>query len=249
MIMITGASAGIGMACAEIFAENGKDLLLTARRADRLEKLAARLEKDHGVTAHVAVLDVSKRESVDRFVAEHGSLLEKVTVLVNSAGLAKGAEPLQEGNPAEWDVVIDTNVKGLLYVTRALLPYFLKRNQGHIVNLGSVAGRIVYPKGNVYCASKYAVRAINEALRIDLNGTPIRVTEISPGMVETEFSVVRFGDERKAKAVYAGMTPLTARDIAECVAWCVARPRHVNIQELVIYPTDQASPTIVKRSP
>jgi NADP-dependent 3-hydroxy acid dehydrogenase YdfG len=175
------------------------------------------------------------------------ALLARVSVLINNAGLAAGFDTLQTGKLDDWDATIDTNVKGLLYVTHALLPHFVERNDGHIINMGSVAGYLVYPKGNVYCASKHAVRAINESLRIDLLGSKIRVTAVSPGMVETEFSVVRMGDQKKADAIYAGMTPLTAQDIAETIHWCARRPKHVNIQDVIIYPTDQAQPTLVSR--
>jgi 3-hydroxy acid dehydrogenase/malonic semialdehyde reductase len=171
-------------------------------------------------------------------------------VLVNNAGLAKGLSSIQDGDPADWEEMIDTNVKGLLSVTRAVLPHFLKNGRGHVVNLGSVAGHWVYPKGNVYVATKFAVRALTQAMRMDLSGTPIRVTEISPGMVETEFSLVRFGgDVARAKAVYSDFDPLRPEDIAETITWCVNRPARVNIQELVIYPTAQASPTLITRRP
>jgi NADP-dependent 3-hydroxy acid dehydrogenase YdfG len=168
-------------------------------------------------------------------------VFNSVDVLINNAGLAKGLSSLQEGNPEDWDAVVDTNIKGLLYVTRAILPKMIAQGRGHVVNIGSVAGHWVYEKGNVYCASKFAVRALTEGLRFDLAGTGIRVTEISPGMVETEFSEVRYGDREKGKAVYAGRKPLSALDIAETILWCVQRPAHVDIQEVVIYPTEQAS--------
>ena len=187
------------------------------------------------------------REAVAAFAKNHAALLSRLTVFVNNAGLAKGLSTFQEGNPEDWDVTIDTNVKGFLYMAHAILPFFLKKGDGHVVNLGSVAGHLVYPKGNVYCASKHAVKALNEAMRIDMNGSGIRVTAVSPGMVETEFSEVRLGDKEKAKAIYAGMRPLKPQDIADAIVWSVNRPKHVNIQEIVIYPTDQASPTLVTR--
>lgn len=244
MILITGASSGIGAACAEIFAEQGQELLLVARRGQRLEELAGRLGKSK---CHVRVLDVGDGRAVESFARQETELLSRVKVLVNNAGLAAGLNTIDEVGPAQWDRMIDVNVKGLLGMTHAVLPHMLARGDGHIVNLGSVAGHHVYPKGNVYCATKYAVHAISQALRVDLLGKNIRVTEISPGMVETEFSEVRLGDKDKARAVYAGMTPLTARDVAETVAWAVARPAHVNVQEIVLYPTDQAAPTLVHR--
>jgi hypothetical protein len=247
MILITGATAGIGEATARIFAENGKDLFLLGRRRDRLEALSSELTHAHKVRVHTYALDVCRVNEIETFARSASSLLSETKVLINNAGLAKGLAPIQEGNLNDWDAMIDTNVKGLLAMTREVLPHFIKRSEGHIVNLGSTAGHYNYPKGNVYCATKAAVRALTECMRLDLVGTGIRVTDISPGMVETEFSMVRLGDAEKAKAVYAGMTPLSARDIAETIFWCVQRPRHVNIQEIIIYPTDQASPTVVNR--
>ncbi|MBI3558337.1 MAG: SDR family NAD(P)-dependent oxidoreductase [Deltaproteobacteria bacterium] len=250
MILITGASSGIGEACARIFAldPRTRGLILLARRKDRLEKLAKELRhKRTDFEVHVIELDVRRRKLVAGFAKANAKLLANANVLINSAGMAAGFDPIQQGKTEDWDATIDTNVKGLLYMTHIMLPHFLDKNDGHIVNLGSVAGYEVYPKGNIYCASKFAVRAINESLRMDLLGTKIRVSSVSPGMVETEFSRVRLGDKKKADAVYAGMTPLTGQDIAEAIHWCVRRPRHVNIQDMIIYPTDQASPTLVSR--
>jgi NADP-dependent 3-hydroxy acid dehydrogenase YdfG len=247
VILISGASSGIGEACAEVFAAERRPLFLVARRLELLEKLADRLSGKHGVPCKVAALDVASKSSLATFGRKYVKELAEVTVLVNNAGLGRGLDPIQEGKPEDWDAMIDTNLRGLLDLTRLVLPGMISKRNGHIVNMGSVAGRWMYPKGNVYCATKRAVSAITEGLRLDLAGLGIRVTEISPGMVETNFSRVRLGDETKAKAVYAGMTPLTARDIAESIAWCVNRPAHVNIQELVIYPTEQASTTIVSR--
>lgn len=249
MILITGASSGIGEACAEVFAEAGKDLFLVARRVERLEKLKARLERAHGVKAHVAALDVSDAVAVERFGKAHQQLLDQVTVLVNNAGLAIGLDAIQDGKVEDWDVMWNTNVKGLLYVTHLVLPMMVRKKSGHIVNMGSIASRWAYPKGNIYSATKRAVSALNESMRLDLNGTGVRVTEIAPGMVKTEFSDVRFGDKEKAKAVYHGVDALVPRDVAEAVAFAVSRPKHVNIQELVIYPTDQAAPGVVHRRP
>ena len=247
-VFITGASAGIGEACARAFAAAKQDLVLVARRKDRLEHLRDELVKAHGVKVDLVALDVQDRKAVDALFRERKELLSKVEILINSAGLAKGRGPIQDGLPEDWDVVIDTNIKGLLYMTRAFLPQMIARGDGHIVNLGSAAGFWTYPNGNIYSATKYAVRAITESLRLDLNGTGIRVTEVSPGMVETDFSRVRFGgDEEKAKAVYAGMTPLNAVDVAETILWCVQRPKRVNIQEVVMFPTDQASVSVVSR--
>ena len=261
VVLITGASSGIGEACARTFSAAGHDLVLVARRGDRLKHLSESLSNEFGIKAHSFQLDVRDRQSVEKHIhplpllpqldnqlthqhsiqnPRHAEILSQVEVLINNAGLAKGLDPLQTGNPEDWDVMIDTNIKGLLYMTRAFLPQFIARGRGHIINLGSVAGQWVYEKGNVYCATKYAVRALTEGLRLDLRGTGIRVTEISPGMVETEFSEVRFEDKDRANAVYAGKKPLSAMDIAETVLWCVERPQHVNIQELVIFPTEQA---------
>jgi len=240
-VFITGASSGIGEACARAFAAAGKDLVLTARRLDRLFHLRDELKKAYPqIQVHCYSLDVTQRSSLDDLMSQHREVFQGVDVLINNAGLALGRDPIQKGSPQDWDVVIDTNLKGLLYVTHAFLPIFLARKSGHIVNVSSVAGLWVYPNGNVYCASKHAVQALTQSLRYDLNGSGIRVTEISPGMVQTEFSKVRFkGDEKKAAAVYEGKTPLQPVDIAETIIWCVNRPAHVNIQEVVLFPTEQ----------
>lgn len=248
MILITGASSGIGEACARVFAEQGQSLLLIARRQEKLEQLAEELRTHHKIEVHPFALDIQNRGSITAFIEEQQELLSHVKALINNAGLAKGRMLFQEGHLEDWETMIDTNLKGVLYITRLLIPFLLKQSQAHIVNLGSVAGRWIYPMGNIYCATKSAIHALSEALRLDLNGTQIRVTEIVPGMVHTEFSEVRLGDKAKADAVYAGMTPLSGRDVAEAIAWCVSRPLHVCIQELVIYPTQQASPTVVSRT-
>jgi 3-hydroxy acid dehydrogenase/malonic semialdehyde reductase len=246
--LITGASSGIGEACARAFARAGFDLVLTARREDKLRALAAELGVRHQISTEVFGLDVRSLSAVRELVAAQPASFAAIDVLVNNAGLAQGFDSLQDGNPEDWDVMIDTNVKGLLYMTRAVLPRMISRGQGHIVNIGSVAGRWAYPKGNVYCATKAAVRMLSEAMRQDLHGTGIRVTEIEPGMVETDFSRVRFaGDEAKASAMYAGTEPLTADDIADAVLWSVQRPKRVNIQEMVIFPTAQSAVGMVKR--
>ncbi len=246
--LITGASAGIGEATAYELMAKGYNLILVARRSAKLSKLKKDLEKKFPQQVKTAVVDVQKRSNILKFVQSHRSLLKKLDVLVNNAGLARGASKMQEADFKDWEVMIDTNVKGLLAFTREVLPFFVANNRGHIVNLGSVAGRWVYPGGAVYCATKFAVRAISDGLRMDLLGKQIRVTNIEPGMVHTEFSKVRFGDAKKADAVYAGMKPLTAADIAETIGWVLTRPQHVNIQELVIFPTDQASVRDVHRT-
>lgn len=234
--LITGASSGIGEATARELSKQKYNLILTGRRKDRLEKLAKELNSEEII---VAPFDVTKRSEVESFLKKHQSYLSHLDVLVNNAGLAKGVEKMQEASLDDWELMIDTNIKGLLYMTRGILPYMIGRNSGHIINIGSVAGRWVYPGGGVYCASKFAVRALSEGLRMDLIGKNIRVTNIEPGMVETEFSQVRLGDAKKAAEVYVNMKPLTGQDIAETIMWVVNRPAHVNIQELVIFPTDQ----------
>lgn len=240
LALITGATAGIGLATAEQLAQAGCDLILTGRRADRLAKISDDLHKRFGVKVFTAPFDIADRDKCEEAFVHLAKVLPKLSILVNNAGLAIGTASLQTINLDDVDKMVDTNLKGLLYVTRLSLPHLIQ-NGGHVVNLGSVAGRWTYPGGAVYAATKFAVRALTEALRLDLMGTPVRVTNIQPGMVETEFSEVRFhGDEAKAKAVYKGMTPLTPNDIAETIVWCLSRPKHVNIQELMIYPTDQA---------
>jgi serine 3-dehydrogenase len=240
-VLITGASSGIGAACAATFAKAGKNLILLARREDRLVALAKQLIDKFSIEIAFFMIDIRQKQAVQDLMRQLPQTFKTVDVLINSAGLAKGIDPLQEGKPEDWDSMIDTNLKGLLYTTRALLPQMIAQGRGHIVNLGSVAGHWVYSRGNVYCATKAAVRALTEGLRFDLQGTGIRVTEISPGMVETEFSAVRYNDVERGNAVYAGRKPLTAQDIAETVLWCVQRPAHVNIQEIIIFPTEQAS--------
>jgi 3-hydroxy acid dehydrogenase/malonic semialdehyde reductase len=249
-VFITGASSGIGEACARAFAGVGRDLVLVARRKEKLDKLASELKSasKQPIQIHTFEADVRDRASVKNLFDEHGDVLKSVDTLLNNAGLGLGRGPIQDGLEEDWDQMIDTNVKGLLYVTKAFLPQMIAAHGGHIVNMGSVAGYRVYPGGAVYCASKFAVRALTEGLRLDILGTGIRVTEIAPGMVETNFSKVRFkGDAEKADAVYKGMRPLTAVDIAEAILWCVQRPAHVNIQSIALYPTDQASPEHVTK--
>lgn len=242
-VLITGATAGIGYATSELLASRGHTLILVGRREERLQKMKASLK----TKIETFAFDIGDRKAVEEFLTSNKKLVDQVDVLVNNAGLALGVDFLQEGSLDDWDRMIDTNVKGLLYLTRGLLPQMVKAKRGHIVNLGSIAGKYVYPRGNVYCATKYAVRALSEGLRMDLLGTGIRVTNIEPGMVNTEFSEVRWRSKEKADQVYQGMTPLVAKDIAETIVWCMERPAHVNIQELVIFPTDQASATMVHR--
>ncbi|MBC7465327.1 MAG: SDR family NAD(P)-dependent oxidoreductase [Bdellovibrio sp.] len=237
---ITGASAGIGEAVAYSLAAEKANLILIARRLDRLKVIKAKCLKLGAKSVEIFKLDIQSSKDVQAFAKKNQKTLSSISILINNAGLAKGVELFQDANTDDWDQMMDTNVKGLLYLTRALIPAIIK-NEGHIVNLGSVAGRLVYEGGAVYCATKFAVRAISDGLRMDLKGTRARVTNIEPGMVETEFSKVRLGNQQKADAVYNDMMPLKAPDIAETILWCLQRPSHVNIQELVIYPTDQAS--------
>jgi len=247
-VLITGASAGIGQACARAFAAAGARLVLTARRFERIQTLAAELREEHGTGCHLLELDVRDRESVFRAVGGLPAEWAEIDVLVNNAGLGRGVDKLHAGDPDGWDEMVDTNVKGLLYVTRAVTPGMVQRGRGHVINLGSVAGHEVYPGGAVYCATKHAVGAITKGMRMDLLGTGIRVSTVDPGMVETEFSVVRFGgDAERAANVYRGMTPLNAADIADTIVWVATRPAHVNIDEIIIKPTDQASATLVHR--
>ncbi|MFV1986848.1 MAG: SDR family NAD(P)-dependent oxidoreductase [Gemmatimonadota bacterium] len=241
-VLITGASAGIGEACASRFAEDDANLVLWARRIDRLEDLATRLRDAHGVSVEVAGVDVRDRDAVSAAAAdltERGGLPD---ILVNNAGLASGLDPVQTGSLDDWDRMIDTNVKGLLFVTRAFLPGMIARETGHVINIGSIAGRQIYPRGAVYTATKFAVRALTEGTSIDLLGTMIRVSSVSPGLVETDFSRVRFhGDEERAAAVYADTTPLTAGDVAECVSFVANAPPHVNVADVLVLATDQRS--------
>ncbi len=245
---ISGATAGIGCATAALLARQGYNLILNGRRKDRLQEISARLILENKIEVNLAGFDVSDLKAVKEYFATNPEVAKKTEVLINCAGLAKGIDKLQNSEMADWDEMIDTNVKGLLYLTRLILPQMIAQKRGHIVNLGSVAGRWTYPSGAVYAATKFAVRALSEGLRMDLMGTPIRVTNIEPGMVETEFSLVRLGSQQKSDQVYQGMKPLSAQDIAETILWTLDRPAHVNIQELVIFPTAQAAVGQVYRS-
>ena len=247
--LITGATSGIGEATAKKFAENGYDLILTGRRADRLDLIATQIREQHGRKVLTLVFDVRDRKQTEDALAKLEPEWRSVAVLVNNAGLALGKGPLQKGNVDDWETMIDTNVKGLLYMTRIVAPWMTERREGHIINIGSIAGKEWYPGGNVYSASKFAVRAISKSLRIDLLEYGIRVTDVQPGLVETEFSIVRFkGDQDKANAVYDGMDPLTANDIAEIVWWVAARPAHVCIDEIQVTATAQGdSRTVIRK--
>ncbi|KTD49407.1 NADP-dependent L-serine/L-allo-threonine dehydrogenase ydfG [Legionella rubrilucens] len=247
IILITGASSGIGEACARLFASQGAQLILTARRVDRLKALATQLQSEYGIAHHVHGLDVSDPVAVKTFVETLPMTWQGIDVLLNNAGLALSSDPVQQGVIDNWETMIDTNVKGLLYMTRHVLPGMLKRQQGHIVNIGSIAGQEIYPNGNVYCASKHAVRALSKSIRLDLMGSPIRVSEIAPGAVETEFSLVRWQDAERAKTFYQDFTPLSAKDVADAVFYCISAPPHVNIAEITILPTDQRSANHIHR--
>ncbi|WP_392531137.1 SDR family oxidoreductase [Nostoc sp. C117] len=248
IILITGASSGIGTACARIFAGAGAKLILAARRLERLQQLADTLSQDFNTEFHLLQLDVRDRSAVESAISTLPPSWSKIDILINNAGLSRGLDKLYEGSFENWEEMIDTNVKGLLYLSRYVVPGMVSRDRGHVVNLGSIAGHQTYPGGNVYCATKAAVRAISEGLKQDLLGTRVRVTSVDPGMVETEFSEVRFhGNTERAGQVYQGVTPLTADDVADVIFFCVTRSPHVNINEVVLMPVDQASATLVNR--
>lgn len=246
---ITGATAGFGKACAEKFAANGYDLILNGRRTDRLEKIQSELEKKYNIAALLLPFDVREEKIVFESIKNLPEKWQKIDVLINNAGLALGRDYFDEADMDDWNIMIDTNVKGLLYVSRAVIPFMIENKKGHIVNLGSVAGKQVYEKGNAYCASKFAVDAISQAMRIDLLRHHIKVTSINPGAAETEFSIVRFkGDTATAKKIYDGLTPLSGEDIADAIWYCVNLPSHVCINDLTITCTQQAGSIYFNRS-
>ena len=248
LALITGATSGIGKATAMLLAENGYSLILTGRRAELLDAVKKEAEIKHKAEVLALNFDVRDKEAVEKAVESLPERWRKIDVLVNNAGLAVGLNHVQDGIIDDWERMIDTNVKGLLFITRAIVPLMIERGSGHIVNIGSIAGSEVYENGNVYCASKHAVEAITKGMRIDLLKEGIKVTGIRPGMVETEFSNVRFkGDDELAKKTYLGITPLFAEDIAETILFVLNRPAHVNINEMVVMPTAQASATYVNR--
>ena len=247
-ILITGASSGIGAACATVFGQENCRLILAARRLENLECQAQQLYELYKTETHLLQLDVRDRAAVELAIGSLPSPWSEVDILINNAGLSRGLDKLYLGDIEDWEEMIDTNIKGLLYLTRYVLPGMVNRGSGHIINIGSIAGHQTYPGGNVYCGSKAAVKAISEGLKLDLLGTPIRVTSIDPGMVETEFSQVRFhGDRERAKKVYEGIKPLTAQDVADVIFFCATRPAHVNINQVILMPVDQASATLVNR--
>ncbi len=248
IVLITGASSGIGEATARAFAAEGAKLLLAARRYGKLSELEPELIEAGAAAVHLLELDVQDGPKVKSAISGLGSDWQQIEVLVNNAGLSRGLDKVYEGHPEDWDEMIDTNVKGLLYVTRAVVPGMVERGKGHVVNMGSTAGEMTYPKGAVYCASKAAERAINDGLRQDLLGTPVRVTSVDPGMVKTPFSEVRFrGDAARAAKVYEGVTPLTPKDIAEAIVWAVTRAAHVNIARISMTSIDQANSLLFNR--
>ncbi len=245
IVLITGATSGIGLACADKFAENGHPLIITGRRADRLQNVQGSLQKKYDVEVLTLNFDVRNQKAVEESLGSLSEPWKNIGILINNAGLAVGFNPVQEGIIDDWERMIDTNIKGLLYVTRAILPGMTERKKGHIVNIGSIAGKEVYPNGNVYCATKFAVDALTKAIRIDAVQYGIKVTQVAPGAVETEFSMVRFkGDKDKADAVYQGYEPLHPEDVASVVYFSTTLPPHVNLNDMVIMPTAQASATI-----
>ncbi len=248
IVLITGASSGFGEACARLFAKNGAKLIIASRRADRLAALAEVFKRKYKSETLVISLDVRNHRRVKSTIEDLPAKWKNIDILINNAGLSRGLDKLHEGSIRDWEEMIDTNVKGLLYVSREVIPLMVKRNAGHIVNIGSIAGHEVYPKGNVYCATKHAVDAITKGMRLDLNGTNIKVTTIDPGLAETEFSLVRFrGNEERAKSVYAGLYPLTAEDVADAVFYAVTRKENFVIGEMILYPLCQASAQVVSR--
>ncbi|RZJ72396.1 SDR family NAD(P)-dependent oxidoreductase [Flavobacterium sp.] len=245
-VLITGATSGIGRACARIFAKNNFKVIICGRRQDRLSELADELS--HLSEVHTLLFDVSDKMAVAEAIASLPENFCEIDVLINNAGNAHGLDPIQSGNLDDWDAMIDSNVKGLLYVSKAVTPGMVDRRKGHIINIGSIAGKEVYANGNVYCATKHAVDALTKGMLIDLNPYGIKVGAVHPGMVETEFSEVRFkGDSDRAANVYKGLTPLSPDDVADAIYFVVSRPYHINISDLIILPTDQASATVVNR--
>lgn len=243
---ITGASSGIGRATAVVLAKEGFNLILCGRRKERLDELQTELAPETAV--HSLIFDVRNQDAVKEAIASLPEAFQQIDVLINNAGNAHGLAPIESGDTMDWDMMLDINVKGLLYVSRAIIPGMVERKAGHIIHIGSVAGKYVYPNGNVYCATKHAVDALNEGMRMDLNQYGIRVGAVNPGLVKTEFSLVRFkGDEERAKPVYEGFEPLQPEDIADIIRFVLTRPYHVNIADLTVFPTAQASPTLLKK--
>ena len=241
IILITGASSGIGQACARLFAAQGAKVILSARRVDKLQVLEDELNQHYGACCLLLPIDVRDRTQVQSQLASLPTEWQAIDILINNAGLALDTLPLSQGIIDHWDTMIDTNIKGLLYMSRAIIPTMLQRDTGHIVNIGSIAGHECYPNGNVYSATKHAVRAISKSMRLDMLGSALRVTEIAPGAVETEFSEVRWQDKQRAKDFYKDFQPLRAEDVADSILYCITCPVHVNIEQLTIMPTVQGS--------
>ncbi len=248
IVLITGASSGIGAACAEQFAAAGARLILTARRHDKLKALSAQLQEKYATQSLLLPLDICQQSDVQREIKDLPQEWQAIDVLINNAGLAAGKDSVQNAEISDWEAMINTNIKGLLYITHSVLPGMLKQQRGHIINISSVAGYQTYAGGSVYCATKAAVSQFSAGLKKDVHGTPLRVTEIAPGAVNTEFSLVRFNQNAtKADATYEDMTPLAAKDIADAVVYCATRPAHVNVMQMLIYPTDQSSSDMIYR--
>lgn len=246
--LVTGATSGIGKSTANVFAKHGYDIIITGRREDRLVDLKKELELNYQIKVQALNFDIRKLSEVEKAIASLPNEFKKIDVLVNNAGLAAGLSAIQDGNIEHWERMIDTNIKGLLYVTKTVSRLMIENKKGHIINVGSIAGKEAYANGNVYCGTKHAVDALNKGMRIDLLQHGIKVSAVNPGMVETEFSIVRFdGDENRAKKVYEGFQPLTPDDVAETIYWMASRPAHVNINDIIIMPTAQANSTTVKR--
>jgi len=248
IVLITGATAGIGEATARMFASQGDHLILTGRRTELLNSLSKEIQKEHGIKVRLLAFDIRNRQETEAALHSLEQEWRAVDILVNNAGLASGLDPVQEAHADDWETMIDTNIKGLLYVSRMVFPWMIERKQGHVVNIGSIAGKEVYPKGTVYCATKHAVEALTKGMRMDLSGTGVRVSQVSPGAVETEFSMVRFkGDRERAEKVYQGYQPLKAEDIAEAILFVTGRPEHVTVHDIVVMPAAQASATMFDR--
>jgi NADP-dependent 3-hydroxy acid dehydrogenase YdfG len=246
--LITGATAGIGESCTKYFAREGCNLIITGRRNDRLENLKNELEKSYGINCYFKKLDVRNFKEVEELIDSLPPEFKDIDILINNAGKALGLDNIQEGNIDDWDEMIDTNIKGILYTTRLIAPKMIEKNSGFIINISSIAGRAAYPKGNVYCATKSATRTLSEAMAIDFNGTGVRVCNIDPGLTETEFSLVRFkGDSERAKQTYQNIKALSGDDIAEIILFVVTRPQHVMIQDIMVTPTDQANAFVITR--
>lgn len=246
--LITGATSGIGRSCAYIFAQNNHDLIITGRRKDHLDEIAGELKSKYNIRVHPIVFDIRDNEAVIKAISSLPEEWNEIKILINNAGLAVGLNTIQEGVVDDWERMIDTNLKGLLYISRAVLPKFVDQNYGHVINIGSIAGKEVYPNGNVYCATKHAVDALTKSMRIDMVKHGIKVTQVAPGAIETEFSLVRFkGDKNMADNIYKGFQPLLPEDIANVVFYVTTLPTHVNINDLVIMPTDQASSTVFNK--